>query len=333
MDFKVLFETQSRFVNLINNSYKKNRLSQVYLLEGVKGTPKMQGAMFLANLLLCDTHDNCGQCVNCRLLEENVHPRLFKIEPTKSEGTVTSGSIKREQIDDLIKEFELTNPLTRVFIINEFDKATLSASNTLLKFLEEMKENCYGILITDNLNAVLDTIKSRTQVISFEKINKDILMQYYLSKSIDNETARVLCILTNNVNEGMELYKDSMIIDIIKLVKRINKSFFTDDEAIMIMNEDGKFLLNNNDKKYHQIFLDLLLTITNDRLFYLLSKREQIVFLETIEDMEAYGFDLHAIDYYKTFGQVETILEFKQKILYNVNLELMYMDLFIKCEV
>ena len=45
MDYSFLLKTQPKLVKLFNNGFKKNRLSQVYLLDGVKGTPKTQAAI------------------------------------------------------------------------------------------------------------------------------------------------------------------------------------------------------------------------------------------------------------------------------------------------
>lgn len=335
MDFNFLFKTQPKVVKLIENSLKKNRVSQVYLFDGVKGTPKYQAAMFLASKLLCENKCGCGKCLDCRRLEENVHPRLFKVEPTKSDLTSSNATIKKEQMEQLEKEFTLSNVEKgpRVFIINDIDKATLSSANSLLKFLEEMKDDCYGILLTENLSNVLNTIKSRSQIVTFEKIDKETLKNIYLSKGIEEETARVICTLTNNSTEGIEYSKNDNILNIITLVKKINQSFFNDENPLMVMQEEGKFLLGLNDKSYHQIFLDLLITITNDRLYYMLGKKNEMVFLETIEEMNEYGLDIHQINYNDTFKQVEIMLQYKERLNYNVNLELMYMDLFICCEV
>lgn len=335
MDFNFLFKTQPKVVKLIDNSLKKNRVSQVYLFDGVKGTPKYQAAMYLASKLLCENNCGCGKCLDCRRLEENVHPRLFKVEPTKSDISSANATIKKEQMEQLEKEFTLSNieDGTRVFIINDIDKATLASANSLLKFLEEMKDGCYGILLTENLSNVLNTIKSRSQIVTFEKIDKETLKNIYLSKGIDEETAKVICTLTNNSSEGLEFAKNDNILNIITLVKKINQSFFNDENPLMVMHEEGKFLLGLNDKIYHQIFLDLLITITNDRMYYMLGKTEEMVFLETIEEMNEYGLDIHQINYNDTFKQVEIMLEYKERLNYNVNLELMYMDLFIRCEV
>lgn len=335
MDFNFLLKTQPKVVKLIDNSLKKNRVSQVYLFDGVKGTPKYQAAMYLASKLLCENNCGCGTCLDCRRLEENVHPRLFKIEPTKNDLSSANATIKKEQMELLEKEFSLSNieEGTRIFIINDIDKATPASANSLLKFLEEMKDGCYGILITENLSNVLNTIKSRSQIVSFEKIDKETLKNIYLSKGIDEETARVICTLTNNSTEGIEYSKNENILNIITLVKKINQAFLNDENPLMVMQDEGKFLLGINDKMFHQIFLDLLITITNDRMYYMLGKKNEMVFLETIEEMNEYGIDIHQINYNDTFKQVEIMLEYKERLNYNVNLELMYMDLFVRCEV
>ena len=121
MDFKFLEETQPKFIKLINNSIKKDRLAQVYLFDGVKGTPKMQGAMYLASKILCEHGNNCGECKSCLMLSNGVHPDLITISPTRAEGVVSEGTIKKEQIEDLIHEFSLASPNKRVFIINEIE--------------------------------------------------------------------------------------------------------------------------------------------------------------------------------------------------------------------
>lgn len=329
MDYSFLLKTQTKLIKLFNNGLKKNRLSQVYLIEGTQGTPKMQAAMYLANMILCDEHNFCGKCTNCKRLEEGVHPRLFLLEPQKGEGQ--SSSLKKEQIDSLEEEFSYSGleKGPRVFIINDIDKATLSASNSLLKFLEEMQEDCYGVLLTQNLGAVLDTIKSRAQIITLEKISNRILRDAYLSKGISEELARILCILTNNVQEGLMLAEDETINKIISLVRNINRTFYNNDSSVIVMYDEGKFLLQTNEKKYHHIFMNLLITITNDALFYLLGEKDNIVFCNTIEDLLEYDIDKTIIDYKILHKLIDLLLEYQRKLEYNVNIELLYMDLFI----
>lgn len=341
MDYSLLLKTQEKLVKLFNNSFKKNRLSQVYLLDGVKGTPKMQAAMYLANMILCDTHDFCEECSNCKRLEENVHPRVFIVSPGGLDNNQNSNNqnnasqtIKVEQIESLENEFNYSGleKGPRVFIINEIEKATLSAGNKLLKFLEEIKEECYGILITNNLNGVLSTIKSRSQIITLEKMSNEVLKEAFLSKGIDEENSRILCTLTNNVKEGLEILEEGTYTKIVTLVKRLFIALFTSESTVLIMNEEGKFLMTL-DKHYHQMFIDLLITFANDYLVNYLLKQDKVVFVNGINELKQMNKDLSSVyDNKKAYELISLLLEYKKRINYNVNLELIYMDMFIKCE-
>ena len=63
-----------------------------------------------------------------------------------------------------MQENVYTKPIVsrkKVFIINDSDKMTEEAQNSLLKTLEEPPEYIMIILITANENKLLNTIKSR----------------------------------------------------------------------------------------------------------------------------------------------------------------------------
>ena len=322
MDFSRFKKTQPKVLKLLENSYKKNRLVHAYLLEGAKGTPKLEAAYYLANLLMCDGNEKpCGECLNCKRIQNGSHPRILYIEPINE-------TIKKEQIEELEHEFSRKGleEGIRLFIIKDIDKATLSASNSLLKFLEEMSENNYGILITESIQNVLSTIKSRSQIISFARVSNEEIVNEYINKGIDKEIANILSKITNDINEGIELIKDGKIIDIIDLVKKCNESIVLNKTPYLTFYEASRSLLETNDKKYHQIFLDLLILITNDRIYKILGREEEITFVQTIEQLSN---DIE-MDYQKTFHQVEKMMEYKGRLKYNLNLDLMYTQMFIE---
>ena len=77
MDFNNLFTHQNEIVNMINKSFKNDRLSQVYLFYGEKGTLKMDAALYLASLVLCEAGGNCGTCGQCKKIERLINPNIF----------------------------------------------------------------------------------------------------------------------------------------------------------------------------------------------------------------------------------------------------------------
>ena len=68
-------------------------------------------------------------------------------------------------------------------------------------------------------------------------------------------------------------------------------------------------------------------------MYYILGKKDEMIFQETIENWEESGISIREFGYKETFKQLEAMLEIKERLNYNVNLELLYYDLFIKCEV
>lgn len=88
--------------------------------------------------------------------------------------------ITKEQIIDT--QMELANKSqindNRVYIITEADKMNDYASNSLLKFLEEPQGNIYAFLITNNIDKVLPTIKSRCQIIYVDNVEENFLDLY-----------------------------------------------------------------------------------------------------------------------------------------------------------
>ena len=99
MDFNNLFTNQPNIVKMINKSFNNNRLSQVYLFYGEKGTLKMDAALYLASLVLCEAGGNCGTCGQCKKIERLINPNIFIISPDGE-------SIKKEQIQ-LIKSLRI----------------------------------------------------------------------------------------------------------------------------------------------------------------------------------------------------------------------------------
>lgn len=320
MDFSTLLRTQAKVVKLLNNSLLKNRLVGIYLFEGAKGTQKIEAAYYFASLLMCERPNKpCGECLSCKRIKEGKHPRIFFVEPG------VKGSILKSQIDDLEHEFSRVSleEGIRVFIIKDIDKATLEASNRLLKFLEETSSTTYGILTTENLQSIINTIKSRSQIVSFSKVPRDVVIEEYIKRGIKEEHSRVLSTLTNDINEGLAYSKDEKITAIIELVKAIDEAiWFKEKEPILVLNEMGKALMNEKDKMYHNMFIDLMATMINDHIYYKLNQKNEITFTSVDLDVDCEVKELFTI--------VEKVLVYKQKIKYNVNVELMYMQMLIE---
>ena len=120
-----------------------------------------------AKTILCKEHymnnKNCNDCNKCLLIDKGYDEDLIVIEPDTS-------TIKKEQIVDLKNKMSLksSNDNNRVYIIKQAECMNPSASNSLLKFIEEPENGIYGILITTNRKQILETILSRCVLIQLK---------------------------------------------------------------------------------------------------------------------------------------------------------------------
>lgn len=153
----------------LRRAYEHKRLAHSYLFVDSDESRALNTAYWLACLFNCTGENKPdGTCQNCRQILSGNHPDVLLVGP---EGKQTLGI---DQVRPL-KEELAKSPVEssrRFFFINEAQKLTLSAANGLLNLLEEPVAPVVTILITNNSDQILPTIRSRTQIINFDNGEK-----------------------------------------------------------------------------------------------------------------------------------------------------------------
>lgn len=207
------------------SKYHENKLSHAFLFVTNDLKKCNNDVKELIKQICCEDKfsENCTNCNICHLIDQNSIPNIVEIFP---DGAV----IKKNQIADLKETFK-TKPLyikNNIYIINYAEKLNASSANTMLKFLEEPEDNIIGFFITTNKENLLDTIKSRCQIININYSNQNILDildtnldEYNIIKEIANEYLEEILIKKSN---GIYLNKKIFIGDL-KERLFINKLF------------------------------------------------------------------------------------------------------------
>ncbi len=156
---------------------KGSRIHQSLIFSGPEGVGKKKLALLWIQALLCEADkksevlSSCGQCGSCLRLLKGQHESLFVVEPSGL-------SIKVDQAKECIQFLGLRSLSKKRFIlINEAQKLNVQASNALLKIVEEPPADSYFIFITSSLEAIVQTLRSRSQVISFGPLKPSELKQ------------------------------------------------------------------------------------------------------------------------------------------------------------
>ncbi|USD64405.1 DNA polymerase III subunit delta' [Vibrio sp. SCSIO 43136] len=139
-----------------------NRMTGALLLESSKGLGVEQLVEHFTQALACNSSDGeaCGFCHNCELAKAKVHPDIHWMQPEKVGKAITVDQIR--QCNRWAQESSQLGG-KRLIIISPAEAMNESASNALLKTLEEPAQDCIFLLVTQNKPALLATIVSRCQ--------------------------------------------------------------------------------------------------------------------------------------------------------------------------
>ncbi|QVI34106.1 DNA polymerase III subunit delta' [Lacticaseibacillus chiayiensis] len=195
----------------------RKQLAQSYLFVGPKGAGKLELAEWIALRLFCQNVQDgapCGECPECERILNHNHPDVMVLK-------TSTQSIKVDDIRNLKQEMSKTGVEgnQRVFIVEDADKMTAGAANSLLKFFEEPVPGMTVVLTASSKNQLLPTILSRAQVITFQSPDRQAVIAKLEEEGASPQLARVAGRLTGNVSEAQDLLASEDFQD------RVNRVF------------------------------------------------------------------------------------------------------------
>ena len=122
------------------------------------------------------------------------------------------GEIRVDDAQEVLKSLALKSYEGgyKIMIVWMSDKMNISASNKLLKLLEEPPEKTVFILISENEEDIIQTIRSRCQVLHFNGLSESVISQALVSReNIEPKLAtKIAHQAQGNYNKALHLLKD-----------------------------------------------------------------------------------------------------------------------------
>lgn len=192
----------------------RKRLPHALLLYGQEGIGKTHLARYFAQSLLCENPTNdqyaCASCAACLWFEQGSHPdfrlvcpdayieekesnqnNLTEAETTetvesKKESKKASQEIKVAQIRMLADFVNIASHRSglRIILLYPAQKLNLNAANALLKMLEEPPAHLLFLLVANNLENLLPTIRSRCQKINIPQPDQDLAITWLREQGV-----------------------------------------------------------------------------------------------------------------------------------------------------
>lgn len=174
--------------DLFAENIEGNKLPHAIIIEGDRGSGRYSFALNVAAATLCtDFEKPCGCCKNCRQIFEGVAPDVSTVGLSDDKATISVDAVR------FIKNGAQSVPVEgdlKFYIIRDADKMTVQAQNALLKILEEPPSFVVFILISENVNLLLSTIRSRACVFRMQRFEDAELAEYVVSVSPNAQSLR-----------------------------------------------------------------------------------------------------------------------------------------------
>ena len=247
--------------------YKSNNLPNSILIHGLSGIGKRTFLNKLVkNILNIEFKDN-NLDHHLNLFKNNTHPNIKIIEKEidSKTGKIKS-NITIEQIRRLKTFLNSTTTIqnsSKIVIVDSADYLNISSANSMLKILEEPKENTYIFLISNQISLLLPTIRSRCLKIKFNTHNLTNFTNIIKDNidEISNEEINFYFELTYGSPGTTILYYNNDFLDIFQLSIKCLLSNDLDDDKINLSNILSK--LTNDEFNNYLSMLKFILIVAN----------------------------------------------------------------------
>ena len=360
---------QEHIKNHLKVSAENGRIPHAQLFVGKEGSGTLPMAIAYAQFLLCNFSDNAEVCgLKCEKLQ---HPDLHFAFPVTTNEKVKKhpvsnlfleewrtfvasqpyGSLfnwlqhigveKKQGIIGVDEAEEIVKKLTlksyeggfKVMIIWMAEKMNIAAANKLLKLVEEPPKKTIFLLITENEEQLINTIKSRCQALHFpalseQDISNALVVNY---QAPDNEAAKIAHQAEGNFNKALHLLEHDSNDLIFEewFVSWVRTAFKAKGNAAVVQQLiEWSETIAKTGRETQKRFLTYCLQFFRQSLL-LNYKSDQLVFMETKT-----GFDLSKFAPFVHAGNILAIEKELNDAIYHIerngNGKIILLDLSMK---
>ncbi|WP_051623610.1 DNA polymerase III subunit delta' [Clostridium hydrogeniformans] len=283
----------------LRKAVEQNALSHAHLIVGEDGIGKSVVARELAIRILGKQLDRD-------------YADIMSFTPSKK-------SIGVDYIRKLIEEIN-KKPYEgdkKVIIIYEGDKITTQGQNAFLKTIEEPPSGVHIIILCENLQSILETIRSRCQVHKLNRLNRNELLEYIElnHKNITNDEKDVLLAFSNGIPGRIDRFlNDNIFNDIRNFVVKLFNDITSKDINIVV--NYVKYITSSY-KDYYDEVLDNILFFSRDILIYKdMESEEFILNKDKLQDIKLLS---NKLSFKKLNNIIKNINDTRNTLKKNVN--------------
>lgn len=275
-----------RIITYIGDAVRTGAVSHAYMISGEKGSGKRLLAGIFAASLQCENPgadgEACGVCRSCLQMQGKNQPDVVTVTHEKP------GSVSIEEIRRQVNQSVNIKPYSsryKIFIIPDADLMTEQAQNALLKTIEEPPSYAVLLLLSENPERLLPTIRSRCVMMQLRNVKDELTFKYlteqlqipdYVAKtSVAFARGNVGRAIMLSRSEHFHVIRDSAV----SLAKKIHTISLSDFMSALLTVQEYKLDIGD--------YLDVLAIWYRDVLIYKATKNvDRVVFAEHIRSIK-----------------------------------------------
>ena len=194
MGFETLLGNE-RLKDNLRSSINRGRISHFYLISGPAGSGKRTLARLLAAAILCRSQEKpCGTCPACRKVLGAGHPDFITIDDPEKK-TVPVDLVRQARSDMYVRPNESDH---KIYLFPRGQDMAEPSQNALLKILEEPPSYGVFLLLTENPEKLLPTVRSRCTQLSLTALPEALLRQVLQQKFLQADSDTIQSAITRS---------------------------------------------------------------------------------------------------------------------------------------
>lgn len=308
---------QEQIKEHLQNALSTGKISHAYIINGERFAGKEFIAQIFAMALQCEAEGNkpCQECHSCKQALSANQPDIIRVVHEKP-GSIGVDDIRAQINGDIaIKPYSSPH---KIYIVNEAEKMTVQAQNALLKTLEEPPAYAVILLLTTNVNSLLQTILSRCVVLNMKPVSDKLVKEYLMSEMQVPDYKAEVCVAfaRGNIGKARQLAAsedfEKVKEEALSLLKYVHEMDIT--EMIGVIKKINEYKFDVND------YLDILSIWYRDvLLFKATNDANHLVFREEIQNIRRVA---GRTSYEGIESVIQALSKAKSRLDANVNFDL-----------
>lgn len=296
----------------IISSISLGKFSHAHILSGEDGIGKSVLANEIALKLLDKT-------------EKRQYTDIINIKIGKNKKSIGIDEIKNVIKEVNIKPYEGDK---KVIIIYNADFITVEAQNAFLKTIEEPPKGIFIIMLCENLENILETIKSRCQIYKLNHLNENEMIDFLINSypNLDKDSLNIISIASDYIpGRAQKFIEDNAFNNVRNISMEVLKSIVKGKSNLLEYTDELM--------KYKELWKEILtwfLSYIRDILIY--KDTTSINLIINMDKLDDIKYISEQISIKKLNNIIEVIKDTSVKLESNVNTALVFDSMLLKMQ-